>query len=149
MTRGSASPEPFRVCTCSGLPLASLRKRMFMRRAWKASKLLHELMVAQGALLACHARHRAGNPAAHNNLAAQILTGMTSAQLHQIAEDKLQEIDEYAATTHGKDTWTAWLEKVGASLSTSIAQPPLACGRRGCRALIDGRDLVSTEAACR
>ena len=84
----------------------------------------HELMIGQGALLACHARHRAGNPADHNNLAAQILTGMTSAQLHHIAENKLREINEYGATTHGKDTWTAWLEKVGASLSTSIAQPP-------------------------
>ena len=36
-----ARPEPFSVCTGSGLPL-SLRKRACMRRAWKAAKLEHD-----------------------------------------------------------------------------------------------------------
>src|SRR3989338_3550621 len=40
--RPTASPEPFSVCTSSGLPLAGLRQRACMRRAWKSSKLLHE-----------------------------------------------------------------------------------------------------------
>jgi hypothetical protein len=84
----------------------------------------HELMLAQGALLACHARHRAGNPAGHNDHAARILTGLTSADLHAIAEVQLGEIDEYAATTNGKDTWTAWLDKVRASLSAAMAPAP-------------------------
>jgi hypothetical protein len=86
----------------------------------------HELMLAQGSLLACHARHRAGNPAAHNNDAAKLLTGLTSAQLHRIAEDALREIDEYAPTTDGKDTWTAWLQRVGASLSAAMSHRPQA-----------------------
>src|SRR6059036_494485 len=39
--RPTARPEPFRVCTGSGLPF-SLRNRACMRRAWNASKLEHE-----------------------------------------------------------------------------------------------------------
>src|SRR5437879_12324000 len=39
--RPTARPEPFRVCTASGLPF-SLRNRACMRRAWNASKLEHE-----------------------------------------------------------------------------------------------------------
>ena len=39
--RPTARPEPFSVCTSSGLPF-SLRKRACMRRAWNASQLLHE-----------------------------------------------------------------------------------------------------------
>jgi len=41
--RPTASPEPLSVCTNSGLPCA-LRKRAYMRRAWNASQLLHELI---------------------------------------------------------------------------------------------------------
>ena len=40
--RPTASPDPLSVCTSSGLPVAGLRQRAFMRRAWKSSKLLHE-----------------------------------------------------------------------------------------------------------
>ena len=81
----------------------------------------HEVMMGLGSLLACHARHRADNPAAHNDLAAQTLTGLTGEQLHRIAEDKLADIDEYAETTNGQDTWSAWLGKIRSSLSSSMA----------------------------
>ena len=37
-----ASPEPFSVCSGSGLPVSGLRQRACMRRAWNASQLLHE-----------------------------------------------------------------------------------------------------------
>jgi len=40
--RPTATPEPFSVCSGSGLPLSGLRQRACMRRAWKASQLLHE-----------------------------------------------------------------------------------------------------------
>jgi hypothetical protein len=83
----------------------------------------HELMIAQGSLLACHARHRAGNPAPHIELAAKTLTGLTSEQLHRIAEDALAEIDEYAEVTDGQDTWSAWLGRIQRSLSNCITHP--------------------------
>jgi hypothetical protein len=80
----------------------------------------YEVMVGLGSLLACHARHRAGNPAAHNDLAAQTLTGLSAEQLHRIAEDELTRIDEYAETTDGQDTWSAWLGRIRSSLSNSL-----------------------------
>jgi hypothetical protein len=84
----------------------------------------HELMMAQGSLLACHARHRAGNPAPHNDLAAQTLTGLTAEQLHRIAEDKLTEIDEGAPMTNGQDTWSVWLGRIRSALAQSMAPAP-------------------------
>ena len=91
----------------------------------------HEVPVALGSLLACHARHRAGNPAPHNDLAAQTLTGLTSLQLHRIAEGKLAEIDEYAVMTAGEDTWNSWLRRIRSSLSNSIAHGPATLRRVG------------------
>jgi hypothetical protein len=44
MVRGSANPEPFSVCGCSGRAPGSRRKRMFARRAWKSVQLLTELI---------------------------------------------------------------------------------------------------------
>ncbi len=43
IVRGSASPDPFSVCTNSGFPPGSRRNRMFARRAWKSVQLLTEL----------------------------------------------------------------------------------------------------------
>lgn len=86
----------------------------------------HRVMLALGSLLASHARHRAGNPAPHNDLASHVLAGLSSEQLHRIAENRLREIDELAPTTNGKPTWTAWIEKVRADLSNhldSVARP--------------------------
>ena len=84
----------------------------------------HEVAMAQGSLLACHARYRAGNPAAHNDLAAQTLTGLTSEQLHRIANDRLADIDENAATTNGQDTWSVWLALIRSSLASAMAHAP-------------------------
>jgi hypothetical protein len=91
----------------------------------------HELMLAQGSLLACHARYRAGNPAPHNDLAAQTLTGLTAEALHRIADDQLDAIDQYAATTNGEDTWSAWLATIRHSLADSTAHAPVRLGRVG------------------
>ena len=40
--RPTAKPEPFNVCTNSGLPVSGLRQRACKRRAWNASVLLHD-----------------------------------------------------------------------------------------------------------
>ena len=40
--RPTATPDPLRVCTSSGLPVAGLRQRACMRRAWKSPQLEHE-----------------------------------------------------------------------------------------------------------
>lgn len=37
-----SQPEPFSVCTSSGLPVCGLRQRAIMRRAWKSSMLEQE-----------------------------------------------------------------------------------------------------------
>jgi len=91
----------------------------------------HELMLAQGSLLACHARHRAGNPAPHNDLAAQTLTGLTAEQLHWIADERLAEIDQCSEMTNGEDTWNRWLGKIRSSLSNAMAHAPATLRRVG------------------
>src|SRR6185437_7937106 len=40
--RPTARPEPLSVCTNSGLPVAGLRQRACMRRAWKSVQLEHD-----------------------------------------------------------------------------------------------------------
>lgn len=89
----------------------------------------HEVMLAMGALLACHARVRAGNSATHNDLAAQTLSGLSAAQLHAIAQDHLDAIDENAETTRGEDTWSAWLGGIRGTLSQAMSQAPAAVRR--------------------
>lgn len=84
----------------------------------------HEVMMALGSLLACHARHHAGNPAPHNDLAAQTLTGLTGEQLHRIANDRLADIDQNAPMTNGQDTWSVWLAMIRSSLASSMAPAP-------------------------
>jgi hypothetical protein len=90
-----------------------------------------ELDLAMGSLLACHARHRAENPAPHNDLAARILSGLSSEQLHQIAEDKLRDIDETSETTRGEDTWKVWIGMIRGSLSASVGYSPSRALRAG------------------
>lgn len=80
----------------------------------------HRVMLAQGSLLACHARHRAGNPAPHNDLAAAVLSGMGAERLHGIAEARLAEIDESSEEKAGRPTWSHWIESVRADLAANL-----------------------------
>lgn len=84
----------------------------------------HRLMMAQGSLLACHARHKAGNPAPHNDLAAGVLAGCDGARLHAIAVDRLKQINEDSDTTGDKNTWTLWIEMVRSDLGKMLAGGP-------------------------
>ncbi|MCK6546375.1 DUF1702 family protein [Myxococcota bacterium] len=80
----------------------------------------HRVMLAQGSLLACHARHRAGNPAPHNDLAATILAGIDAGSLHRMAEEHLAKIDERSEMTSGRTTWSVWIEGVRGALAAHL-----------------------------
>lgn len=80
----------------------------------------YRVMLAQGSLLACHARHKAGNPAPHNDLAAGVLTGVDGAKLHAIAVERLKQINEDTDTTGDKSTWTLWVEMVRSDLAKML-----------------------------
>ena len=66
----------------------------------------HRAMLAQGAALAAHARHRAGNSAPHVDLASQVIWQLSSAEIHALAERSIADVH---STEHAEPTWLAFV----------------------------------------
>lgn len=69
----------------------------------------HQAALAQGAVLAAHTRHRAGNPVPHLDMVTHAYWGQDSVDLHQMAQASI----EYTQTRSSDDTsehWTRFIE---------------------------------------
>jgi len=58
---------------------------------------VHARDLAQGAVFAAKARQRAGNPAAHTELACNVFCGCSARQAAQVSDDALASLDDVAA----------------------------------------------------
>jgi hypothetical protein len=70
----------------------------------------HENRLAQGSILASHARHRAGNPH-EDDRASLILTGMSSEEVHGASEEFARDL-QGRGVKEGKPALQVWLDRL-------------------------------------
>ena len=75
----------------------------------------HRPWLAQGAIMAAHTRHVAGNPAPHVDLACEVICGGDALAAHRIAEQAMHDLR--GRDRVGEQTaWELWLSRLRAQL---------------------------------
>lgn len=77
----------------------------------------HYAYLAQGAIMAAHTRHVAGNPTPQVDLACEVLCDMNALTAHRVAERAMEGLKGQARS--GTETaWETWLSRLRAHVST-------------------------------